>query len=163
MLGSILDWRRLTAGKALASRATPSRHREGVLAGSRMEIYLVVGERWSSRRSKSSASLPCRLLHASAEVPGCLAPQHAVSRGCWAKRVCEKVVKWDEHIRRGSCRSWASVMISHRDSAWLRARRLAQNSVSVFAGRLASRLAPSRPRTRWEEGIEHARAVLSAE
>ena len=81
---------------------------------------------------------------------------------CWARRVAANILSWDEHIRRASKTSWATILVRYRDSRWLQARRLLQKSASIFSGRLASRAAPSRPHTRWEEGVEHAKSLLSS-
>ena len=98
--------------------------------------------------SEDDAAYARRRGHECARAIGCA--------GAWSQKAAKRTLTWDAHIRRAHVRSWATILIQHKGSAWLIARRLAQKSASAFAGRLSSRVAPERPRTRWEEGVGYA-------
>ena len=82
--------------------------------------------------------------------------------GQWSLRYADRVVSWHDHLHRPlNARSWAAQLYNFRGHAWLVAQRLAAGSVSVFAGRTGTRVAPGHVRTRWHDGVELAKEQLA--
>ena len=86
----------------------------------------------------------------------------------WSMTWCQRVIDWDEHIRRGARYNHiCSSLLDHKNSLWLRVQRSAwvpENSndsggrgLSVLSGRTGTRLNIGRPQVRWDEGVANAR------
>ena len=79
----------------------------------------------------------------------------------WRLMVATRIAKWNHKLQHAHRASWAALLVNHRGSAWLKERRATSGSASVFGGTLGSRLARSRPSTRFEESVEQAEAILA--
>ena len=90
--------------------------------------------------------------------------------GFWSSLWCQRVINWDEHVRRGpKYQHVCAPLIAYKDSEWLlhqRSKYVASNRASVrntlVAGRTGTRCNIGRPQTRWEQGVALAREVLDS-
>jgi len=71
-------------------------------------------------------------------------------------RQCDK---WAKHLSRHP-EFWPARLLAFRDAAWLQARRLVVGSLSVLAGRTATRAHRAHVERRWQDGLDFARAQL---
>lgn len=89
----------------------------------------------------------------------------AVSLKCremnlWSEFAAKRVVAWYSHCRRAHLRSWASELLAASHREWLIARRLQLGSKSAYGGCTGTRCQRGPPRTRYEDGVEHAREIV---
>ena len=90
--------------------------------------------------------------------------------GFWSELWCQRVINWDQHVRRGvSYQHICANLLNFKDSQWLTHQRSMyvpsngiSSRVSVSAGRTGTRNNIGRPQPRWEAGVALARDVLGS-
>ena len=81
--------------------------------------------------------------------------------GLWSDRHCLRVLSYHEHMLRDRNGAWAKELLHTCDAEWLRRRRLAFGSSSVWAGRTETRAQSGHVPRRWHDGVVYAKIHLS--
>ena len=94
-----------------------------------------------------------------------LARNVSIESGAWSKLWCNRVGRWDQHVRRGVVYHFCHDLMLHHSSQWLLLQRAVfttENSerCTLTAGRTGTRLNIGRPQPRWDSGVQIAKAVL---
>ena len=118
-----------------------------------MQLSMVATFNSAPPISGESADEYCRRRHRAASA--CCAGKQA-----WDRLACERVLSWEQHIRRGHVPGWASALVGWHDSNWLQTCRYLAGSSSVMAGRTRTRSGAGRAAQRWDEGVLVARDFL---
>ena len=96
---------------------------------------------------------------------GRIARNHCVQQGRWSDFWFGRAIQWDDHLaRERNSYSWSARLRDYRGMQWLMDRRASlaprdSNSVSIKAGRTATRAVRGKVHARWHDGIEYARGL----
>ena len=93
--------------------------------------------------------------------------------GFWSALWCNRVINWEEHLKRGARYShFCSKLLHYHGESWLQDLRssfvpensegTSVNRNTLFSGRTGSRLNIGRPQIRWTDSCSIARSILEA-
>ena len=86
----------------------------------------------------------------------------ATKVGLWSLEWCERLCKWDQHLKRGERYGHICFLLNqHKSAEWLLYQRsnLVNIQNSISAGRTGTRLNCGKPQPRWSEGLPLARTI----